>query len=407
MSANELKSFFETTFPSLVATKELANRLLDFQIRFVTKNQDHMEFFGGNLTGVHIVRFTPADMDKFFLDVLDIEEEEVKEGLFALPGVNKKHKVASDPFNNVCMYLIHIFLSSKLPENVKKIGAVSTALILNYRYITSRLFKGFKYPADPQTAIAAYAALNNKFILKRLGTWHAVLEDRTKDLVQEDGLHYKVLLNFTDDKKIKYAITDTQGRVREIFKNVYGEFVKIHERGKKIRATSSTFEFEGEEMLKDKTNGLLAYIHYANSIVEDKNSIIKQEIIDAVCDIVKTASPILLEQTLQWISDNAKFTNQKIIKEFIELVLVHSFKYLQDNKNVVSRTTDLLSLAIILKGVYTSSRSSDEDLYKLRNLGEKIIKKTGLIKSPSMLASVRTVLMLYIVIRVFAMNHYS
>ncbi len=407
MSANELKSFFETTFPSLVATKELANRLLDFQIRFVTKNQDHMEFFGGNLTGVHIVRFTPADMDKFFLDVLDIEEEEVKEGLFALPGVNKKHKVASDPFNNVCMYLIHIFLSSKLPENVKKIGAVSTALILNYRYITSRLFRGFKYPADPQTAIAAYAALNNKFILKRLGTWHAVLEDRTKDLVQEDGLHYKVLLNFTDDKKIKYAITDTQGRVREIFKNVYGEFVKIHERGKKIRATSSTFEFEGEEMLKDKTNGLLAYIHYANSIVEDKNSIIKQEIIDAVCDIVKTASPILLEQTLQWISDNAKFTNQKIIKEFIELVLVHSFKYLQDNKNVVSRTTDLLSLAIILKGVYTSSRSSDEDLYKLRNLGEKIIKKTGLIKSPSMLASVRTVLMLYIVIRVFAMNHYS
>jgi hypothetical protein len=90
MNSNELKSFFETTFPSLVATKELANRLLDFQIRFVTKNQDHMEFFGGNLTGVHIVRFTPADMDKFFLDVLDIEEEEVKDGLFALPGVNKK-----------------------------------------------------------------------------------------------------------------------------------------------------------------------------------------------------------------------------------------------------------------------------------------------------------------------------
>ena len=116
MNSNELKSFFETTFPSLVATKELANRLLDFQIRFVTKNQDHMEFFGGNLTGVHIVRFTPADMDRFFLDVLDIEEEEVKDGLFALPGVNKKHKVASDPFNNVCMYLIHIFLNLELKK---------------------------------------------------------------------------------------------------------------------------------------------------------------------------------------------------------------------------------------------------------------------------------------------------
>ena len=237
MSTGTIKKFFDTTFPNLVASKELADRLLEFQVKFITKNQEHMEFFGGNLTGVHIVRFTPADMDRFFLDVLDIEEEEVKDGLFALPGVNKKHKVASDPFNNVCMYLIHIFLNSKLPENVKKIGALSTALILNYRYITSRLYRGFKYPADPQTAIATYAALNNKFILKRLGTWHAVLEDRTKDLIESSGLHYKVLFDFTDDKKIKYAITDTQGRVREIFKNIYGEFVKIHERGKKIKSS--------------------------------------------------------------------------------------------------------------------------------------------------------------------------
>ena len=58
--------------------------------RFVTKNQDHMEFFGGNLTGVHIVRFTPADMDRFFLDVLDIEEEEVKDSYDAFNSPDPK-----------------------------------------------------------------------------------------------------------------------------------------------------------------------------------------------------------------------------------------------------------------------------------------------------------------------------
>ena len=171
--------------------------------------------------------------------------------------------------------------------------------------------------------------------------------------------------------------------------------------------TSSTFEFEGEEMLKDKTKGLIAYIHYIDSIIEDKPAFIKEEIVVAVCDIVKTASPLLLEETLLWMSDNTKFSNQKIIKEFTDLVLIHSFKYLQNNRNVVSRTTDLLALAIVLRGIYTSSRSSDNDLYKLRELGEKIVKKTGNVKSSSMIASIRTVLMLYIVLRAFAMNHYS
>lgn len=407
MSTGELKNFFETSFPNLVASKELQERLTDFQIRFITKNQEHMEFFGGNLTGVQVVRFTPSDMDKFFIDVLEVEEEDIREGLFKLPTINQKHKVASDAFNQVCMFLIHSFLSSKLPEKIKYNGALATALILHYRYITSRLFRGFKYPADPQVAIATYAALNNKFILKRLGSWHAVLEDRSKDLILETGLHYKVLLNYTDDTKIKYAITDSQGRIRDIFKNIYSVFIKVHERGQRVKMTSSTFEFEGEEMLKDKTKGLIAYIHYIDSIIEDKPAFIKEEIVVAVCDIVKTASPLLLEETLLWMSDNTKFSNQKIIKEFTDLVLIHSFKYLQNNRNVVSRTTDLLALAIVLRGIYTSSRSSDNDLYKLRELGEKIVKKTGNVKSSSMIASIRTVLMLYIVLRAFAMNHYS
>ena len=77
MSTGELKNFFETSFPNLVASKELQERLTDFQIRFITKNQEHMEFFGGNLTGVQVVRFTPSDMDKFFIDVLEVEEEDI------------------------------------------------------------------------------------------------------------------------------------------------------------------------------------------------------------------------------------------------------------------------------------------------------------------------------------------
>ncbi len=408
MADGQLKKFFDTTFPNLVASSALVQRLTEFQIKFITKNQDHMEFFGGNLTGVHIVRFTPSDMDKFFMDVLEIDEDEVREGLYALPIITKEHKVASDAFNNTCLYVIHLFLAdNKLPEKVRTQGAKACALILLYRYLTSQLFNGFKYPANPQVAVATYSSLNNKFILKQLGSWNAVLEARTADLIEPGKLHYEVLKQYFVDKKILYAITDSQGRIRDIFKNIYSKFMQVNEQGMRTKSTSSTFNFEGDEFLKDKTKGLIVYINYINSIIEDKNSFIKQELINAVSDIIHTAPPRLIEECLSWMSENAKFTNQKEIKEFTELTLVHSFHYLDNNRTVASKSIDLLTLINRLKGVYMSSRSSEKDLMRLRELGEKILKKSISTKNSSIVASVRTAIMLYIVIRSFAMEHYS
>jgi hypothetical protein len=407
MSQAQLKQFFDSTLPSLVADKRLADRLLEFQIKFITKNQDHMEFFGGVLTGVHTVRFTPQDMDKFFIDVLEVDEDEIREGLYALPTINKDHKVASDAFNNVCMYVIHLFLSSNLPDKTKHQGAKACALILLYRFITSQLFNGFKYNADPQIAIATYAALNKKFILKQLGSWNAVLESRTEDLVNPTGLHYKTISQYLDDKKILYAITDSQGRIRDIFKNIYARFAEAHAKGERIKSSSNSFVFEGDEFLKDKTRSLTVYINYINSIVEDKNSFIKEEIILAVCDIIHTAPPKLLNEALVWISDNYRFSNQKEIKDFIDKTLIHSFNFLQNNRTVVARMTDLISLVQKLKGVYMSSRTSDKDLIELREIVDKIAKKCVQSKNPSVLAAVKTSMMMYIVIRAYAMQNYA
>ncbi len=408
MADGQLKKFFDTTFPNLVASKELADRLTEFQIKFITKNQDHMEFFGGNLTGVQTVRFTPADMDKFFIDVLEIDEDEVREGLYGLPVINRDRKVSSDAFNNVCMYVIHLFLSDgRMADKVKEQGAKACALILLYRYLTSQLYNGFKYPADPQVAVATYASLNNKFVLKQLGSWNAVLEARTKDLIEPGRIHYEVLKQYFKDEKILYAITDSQGRVRDIFKNIYSKFMEVHERGERTKSSSNTFNFEGEEFLKDKTRGLAVYINYINSIIEDKGSFVKDELVQAVAGVVHTAPPKFIEEALKWMSDNARFTNQKEIKEFTELVLVHSFGYLQDNRTVVARSTNLIALVTVLRGAYMSSRTSEADILRLRVLGEKILKKAIRTNNSSVIASVRTSLMLYIVIRAFAMQHYA
>ena len=54
-----------------------------------------------------------------------------------------------------------------------------------------------------------------------------------------------------------------------------------------------------------------------------------------------------------------------------------------------------------------ASRSSDPALLKLRNTGEKLIRKAVQSKNPSMLAAVRTGVLLYVVLRTFSKDHYG
>mgnify|MGYP000662071918 CR=1 FL=1 len=53
-----IKGVFERVCEHVKFDVALAQRVIEFQIAFVNKNEEHMAFFGGNLTGVHVVRFT-------------------------------------------------------------------------------------------------------------------------------------------------------------------------------------------------------------------------------------------------------------------------------------------------------------------------------------------------------------
>ena len=59
-----IREVFEDECSHLVANSALVKRLHDYQLGFVNKNSDHIDFFGGYLTGVQTVRFTDADRDR-------------------------------------------------------------------------------------------------------------------------------------------------------------------------------------------------------------------------------------------------------------------------------------------------------------------------------------------------------
>lgn len=405
--SGQIKAVFERLCPHLQPTEALAKQLRDFRVAFMTKNPEHMAFFGGNLTGVHVVRFTPRDRDKFFSDICQVDELELEEELYKTDFVKAEWKVSGDAFNHMCMWLIHLYASSSLNEKARQAVMKEAALILYYRFITSILYRFFPYPVDPALAEAVYSQMTNKFSIKQYGTWQAVLESRCEKLYDRSSVHYKTLMNYENDLDIIYLINDSQGRTKDMMKNIYSVFNQVRKKGLRVKSSSMLLEHDGDMILKDKTKGLQKYTHYMHSIVSDRNSFIKQEILDILEKIVSTAPPKLVEQVLTWCSNNYSYAADDMVKDLIDKVLLHSFSYLENNRTVYKSSSDLPNLVSKLKGTYSSSRSSDPMLLEIRELAEKIIRATGLTKNSVTIATVRNAILLYIVIRAFTMGYFS
>lgn len=403
-----INGIFERNCSHLVFDQKLAKLVNQFQVSFVNKNEDHMLFFGGSLTGVQVVRFTTTDKDSWFSEIIQADESYLQTELAKIPFLDPDWHVSTDVFNYSCLWLIHKFSTSPyLDDRTKHQAMIDAALVLHYRFLTSLLFRYFKYPAERSTAEATYARLSLKFMLKKHGSWYRTLEARCEDLIEEGGLHDKTFKDFTDDLRIIYLVTDTQGRIRDMLKNIYATFKSIHDQGIRIKTTTSLVEHDGEQILKDRTKNLSNYTRYLHTVIIDKNSFIKNDLLQIIEKLMHTMNPKLFLKTLEWCSINYKHDNSRDVEHLIDETLIHSFNYLTENRTVLKDTTDLPGLLGRLRGVYMSSRSTDEDLLKIRRLGEKIIRNATGIKNENTISSIRTGLLLYLVLRAFTMNYYS
>jgi hypothetical protein len=201
-------------------------------------------------------------------------------------------------------------------------------------------------------------------------------------------------------------VNDIQGRIRDMIKNIYNEFLKVHKTGNRIHSKSGTVEFDGEDVLREKTGGLEGYVRYLKSVIADKNSFIRPELLDVVESVMETAAPKHVLTTLQYLSNNYLRTANDQVGELIDKCLIHSFGYFSANRTNLRANVDLPALLVRLRGVYTSSRSSDPDLLELRRAMEEIVKKAIEPKTPSVISAVRTACLLYMVARACTKNHY-
>lgn len=403
-----LKTVFETLCKHIEFNSGFLKKLKAFQIGFVTKNADHIRFFGGNLTGVDVVRWRPEDSDKWFDEIIETDERDLDEHIAQVKDINQDFAISGNTLNITCAWVAYGIASSKhLSESQKHDGLIDVFLILQYKFITSLLFNYFKYPVAEEVAEATYAELNFRFALKQHGSWSALLKARAEDIIKPTGIHRQVIQTFEPDTKVVYLLNDSQGSIRSMFKSYYVVFDRVVKEGRRIDSVNAVVEHDGIEILRDRTHASARYIRYIQSIIGDRNSFIKDELLTLIEKIVNTMPPKLFVETLTWMSDNAKVRKSTDIEEVINECLIHAFHYFSQNSSVIHNTSDLPGMLSRLRGVYMSSRSVDTSLIQLRAKTEKLVEVATGNKNQSNLASTRTGVLLYIVLRTFTMKHYA
>lgn len=402
-----IKDVFDSDTKDLKIDPKFVKEAHMYERNFVNKNEDHVVFLGGALMGTPRFVFTSHDRNMFFDDVAKLDEVTLRDELIKLDTVEEDHNVASDALNLTIAYLLHRTLTSSMSQKQKDEGMLALLRVMHYRWLSSLMHRYFPHEPNKKIMEATYYALNRKFSLKTSGSWSALIEQRSKDILASNSIHLESLRKFTDDEKILYFITDSQGRIREVVKKMYRVFIEVHKNSAKVLVRNDLVDLEGEMHVRDLVREDTAFKRYAHEIMTERDTFIKQELTSVILDAVHTAPERHFTPTLEYMVNNHGLRGDKNVPKLIDEVMVHAFEYISENRADLRGGTNLANLIKRLKDLYTSSRTTDPSILKMRDLSYKITKKAIKSNNDSLISSIRTAVMLYIVLRTLTMSHYS
>lgn len=401
-----LKAIFDHHFRDTRFDRQFKDNVFAFVRRFLSKNDDHVQFFGGHLLGVHAIRWNYSDSDTWWDEIFEVIPEYIQQDILKIPAVKANRVVSSDVLNHAFIYSIHrVHHSRELNDVEKQQLKLYLMLSLNMKFICSLAAHYFKYPADRGIAEKTYNSLTKRFDLKEEGSWGKMLQKRSRDYVADGGNYYKAYVEYTDDLMIVKMINDAQGRIRETYKAITAKYYEMLHKDAKVLSSSANVNLDGTVVLKDVQRKATQYNRYIKSIVSAKDSFIKEQLVQVVYRAIPSLQEGLFEKLLNGFSDY--YHDKKYNKHFdilIDNILTFSFDLIKDNEIAEN---DLPGVLYRCKHVYMSGRVQDPQLDKAKEAFLKVIESVDktLVKTP--MVPERCGLFLYILLRTLTMNYFK
>ena len=397
--ADSIKDVFEEEVGDLTFDRNRYKMIASFERDFVNRDENSIAFFGSNLMGVYPIRFKQGDRNRWFDDVLEMDDFSTKEKLHSLESINPAFHVQSDVFNMSCLWTLHaIHTKGKGSSRDKENAMIDVLLSLHYRFLSSLMAHNFPYPADRSIAIATYASLSKKFALKQHGSWAAYLRARAESIISHRSIHRNTIEQFNDDDAITWMISDIQDRLRKAFTKMMEVFYRVREEDEKIGfSRSSGIDFEGNIVVKDRLSDHNTYVRYLKGVVGNKKTLIKEPVVDVISSAMHTMNRKHLVEVLEYVSDNYDARTGRAIDDLIDEVLQHAFDVM--GRDDFKKGADLPAFITRLRALYMASRSNDPGVTKMKSISEELVEKAIRSRNKSVVSSVRTGLMLYLVLR--------
>lgn len=350
-----------------------------------------------------------------FTNESNLSKSDIKNAMKDITSINLNYKVASDPFNLFSIYVVYIFLSSNLPEKLKREAAFSVLMFLQYKFFTSLVNHRFKYKPSLEAMQATFEAISGRFDIKTYGTWKEVLRARASDFLDKHSVHYKTLCVLEPDTKVLYVVTDLQTRIRNQINLFTEEFMRIKETQDRIGGYSlQGTDPDGNATIVDISDHFDAMV---SGVYQDAMSIshfLDDTLIRLIVKFFTSLNQTNFRSVLISFSEYAvkqarsgqQLSTEKINGESVNVgayVLINSiiqktYRYLNLN-NVNIRNVGALLKAT--KEVYGSSRIADEGIVEVRRSVSYLLTKIQSSTREATLTALRSAFVIYIIMLSF------
>lgn len=389
----KIKPFFDEIFKDVKFDKKLVRRIKMYRVNFSTQTPDHVSFFGGTLLGTNIVRFKSNYVREFFMDIINIEPQDVAERLHEVPAINTKFKISGDVFNLCLFYMAHRFLNEK---GIDEEGMKECILIFNYRTISALISKRFRFLANMEIAIAVHESLSNKFILKQKGSWVHYLDYRATKHMAKNAPYRSNMKTLKDDKHFINTINEGNSAIRSTFNILYNRFIEIRESGSFVRA-GSIIDTMDDTSVGDISDKLINTIRNVQDEVMRENQFYDEELLSVLQSVIPDHTAANIADYIRGFSALANDNkHQKAVGSLISDTITLTYDRINKEPMTDRERANSSQLVRVVKSALYATRIVDPLLLDIKERAEVLVHAIKSIKSSQRVAAIKHALLLYI-----------
>jgi hypothetical protein len=396
-----IDNLIDSEFYRVKIDKKFYDKLESYlqNIRYKSAGTDNSEFLGSNLLGVHKFVFSDNDAKNFFKNMLFADEKVFENAYKLLEGLNLEFKVSSNHVYVTCVILMHMAYNSKLDMKTKLAVIKDLFMVLAYKLFGSMYNHFFKYQADPAVAKLAFEELNNKFLLKKVGSWQELFEYRANDVLP-GGIFEQRIKDLNVDNMVD-VINGVYTRFKAILINLNNVYLEVLKRNEKLTSSSQMQknpdeDSDGEEF-KDNIGGNRKYITYIKSIMSREEDFVDTDLTYVVQTLLPTCKSDKLEQLLSGLTTIPYPADPK--HDYVERILASSFSYLV-TKGITSNYDKKIFVCLrYLKGYWMAGTIKDRDAREAKQMANELTYEVLLLPNKTVIPAIAIGFILYLFLK--------